>query len=368
MNGSRFVPLVLLALFVARTTTAADITWRTDYAKALREASATGKPMIVVVGTEECHWCRQLETRTFSVAEITKLLNERFVVYKLDANRQPELAMALRTQVYPSMYYASPSGNIVGHQEGFLEAEPFRKKLVELIASVGTPESMQRDYELANKAVKEGDQAQALKLLRQVLEDGKNRPVQVQARKLIDDLEIEARGYEAKARDMVGRGRKSEAMAELMKLDRSYPGTPAAREGKQLLLKLTTPVESDRAAVASDMLELARRDYRSRQFLACLDRCEAIAAQYGDTNAAIDADKLAIEIKANPEWSKEVCDQLANRLGSMYLSLAETYVSKGNPEQAVLYLERVATMFPGSRNAELARMRLLRLKDVPTDR
>ncbi|MGL4555125.1 MAG: DUF255 domain-containing protein [Gemmataceae bacterium] len=368
MTASRYVALVWLVLLIPRAAPAADVHYRADYGKALREAASTGKPMVVVVGTDDCHWCKQLDARTLGVEDVAKLLNERFVVYKIDATRQPELATALRVQVYPSLYYASPTGGIVGHQEGFVEAEPFKKTLVEVLVKVGTPDTMARDFELAGKAARDGDQAKALALLRQVVEDGRRRPVQVQARKAIEELEGQAKQSESKAREMADRGKTAEAVEELKKLDRSYPGTPAAREGKQLLLRLTSRAEAGRADGARELLEQARKDYKARQFLACLDRCEALAAQHADSDEAAEAGKLTAEIRANPEWTLEACEQLSGRLGSLYLSLADGFVSKGKPEQATLYLERVVALFPGSRHAEVARLRLARLKDMPVDK
>src|SRR3954468_14874588 len=123
MTATRHAFLLLLpALLAPPGVGAASLDWRADYGKALKEAASTGKPMLVVVGTEDCHWCKQLDTRSLAAVEVAKVLTERFIIYKIDANKQPELATALRVQVYPSMYFASPTGGIVGYQEGFVEA------------------------------------------------------------------------------------------------------------------------------------------------------------------------------------------------------------------------------------------------------
>jgi hypothetical protein len=50
----------------------------------------------------------------------------------------------------------------------------------------------------------------------------------------------------------------------------------------------------------------------------------------------------------------------------MYLALADTWVQKGQPKQAMIALERVIRTFPGSRQAEIARERLDRLTGQPT--
>src|SRR4051812_34524339 len=133
MNANRHgmpTSALLLSLLLLTAPARAALDWRTDYARALEEAKQSGKPILVVVGTDNCHWCKQLDSRTLEVPEVEKLVNGRFVPFKLDADRQPDLAKALKVQMYPSLYFASSSGSIVGYQEGFVEAEPLKAKLV----------------------------------------------------------------------------------------------------------------------------------------------------------------------------------------------------------------------------------------------
>ena len=54
------------------------------------------------------------------------------------------------------------------------------------------------------------------------------------------------------------------------------------------------------------------------------------------------------------------------RLSGLYLAMADTFVRKGQPQQAALYLERIVQTFPGSRNAETAQVRLSNLQGRPT--
>lgn len=371
MNATRpgmpAIPLSLALLLLAGSARA-ETNWRVDYGKALEEAKQSGKPILVVVGTDNCHWCKQLDSRTLAVPEVEKLVNGRFVPFKLDADSQPELARALKVQMYPSLFIASPTGSIVAYQEGFLEAGPLKEKLVQALAAVGTPDWMANAYEAGARAAREGNQARALTLLRQVVEDGKDRPVQAKARRLIADLERDARLQEAKARELADSGKTELALAELKKLDRSFPGTPAARDGRQLMLRLMSRGESgdrEQASAARELLEQAKKDHASRQYLACLDRCDLLASRYANLPEAAEADKLAREIRASPEWTKEAADQLEVRLAGMYLSLAETYTKKGEPEQATAYLERVVSVAPSSRQAEIARQQLARMKGAP---
>jgi hypothetical protein len=87
-----------------------------------------------------------------------------------------------------------------------------------------------------------------------------------------------------------------------------------------------------------------------------------LITNYADLNEGSEAGKLAAEIKANPEYVKQACDQMGERLTTMYLSLAETWLKKGEPQQAIFYLERIVQTFPNSRNADIAQVRLAQIQ------
>ena len=81
-----------------------------------------------------------------------------------------------------------------------------------------------------------------------------------------------------------------------------------------------------------------------------------------------DAAQLAADIKGNAEWARSACDQLSDRLGVLYLALADTCLKKGQPQQAVFYLEHVVQSFPNSRHAEAAQVRLSQIQGMPSVR
>jgi TolA-binding protein len=56
------------------------------------------------------------------------------------------------------------------------------------------------------------------------------------------------------------------------------------------------------------------------------------------------------------------CEQMGERLTTLYLSLAETWLKKGQPQQAIIYLERVIQTFPNTRNADIAQVRLAQIQ------
>ena len=99
-----------------------------------------------------------------------------------------------------------------------------------------------------------------------------------------------------------------------------------------------------------------------------MDRCEVLNASYADLSEAVEAMRLVAEIKNNPDWMRQACESLSDRLGILYLSLAETWIKKGQPHEAVVCLERVIQTLPGTRQAEVAQTRLAQLQGQPTGR
>jgi thioredoxin-related protein len=130
-----------------------------------------------------------------------------------------------------------------------------------------------------------------------------------------------------------------------------------------------TPAEpsvqpADRPRSARDLLAQARDEFRTQNDAECLDHCKALTTKYADQPEAAEADRLAAQIRNNPERLAQACERLSDTLGNTYLELAESLVRKGQGSQAVSYLERVSRTFPGTHAAQLAQERMYQLKDL----
>jgi tetratricopeptide (TPR) repeat protein len=370
--GAARAVLTLAGLAVlAGAAGAQEVRWRQDYNAARKEAADKGLPLVLDFGTQNCYWCRKLDETTFSDPTVTRVMNERFIPLKIDAGREASLAAALHISAYPTVVLAGPDGKILGTIEGYQDAGRFHENLQRALAAVSNPEWMLRDYEVAAKAAAASDYAKAVALLKAVTEDGKARPVQLKAAQLLKDLEQQAAGRLAHARQLNDKGQTTEALDTLTETVRVFAGTQAATEAGQLLSSLANSADlraQQRVRRARELLAQAREDYRTQQYLCCLDRCEVLSAGYGDLAEGAEAVQLAQEIKSNPEWMQRACESLTDRLSGMYLALAETWIRKGQPQQAQACLERLIQTFPGSRQAEAAQTRLKQLQGQPTQR
>jgi hypothetical protein len=299
---------------------------------------------------------------------VASLLNDRFVPLRVDGSRNAALVEALHIQNYPTLVFAAPDGRILGYQEGFVEASALREQLQRALATTSAPEWMARDYEEAVKAHGEARYARTVSLLRNLVEDGKDRPIQGKARQLLQSVEQLAESDLARAQQTADHGDRAAGLEAAREVVRVYAGTRAAREAEQWLAnqeRKAEPGDSGRSRRARELLSQAREDYRTQQFLCCLDRCETLLTDCSDLPEAAEAAQLATDIKSNPEWARQACDQLNDRLGSLYLALADGLLRKGQPQQATYYLEMVVKQCPGSRHAETASARLAQLQGQP---
>jgi thioredoxin-related protein len=346
-----------------------EIQWRTNYNLARKEAVEKNRPLLVDFGTEQCFWCRRLEVITFRDARVVQVVNDRFIPLKVDGQREPRLTEALHIQSYPTLVLAAPDGKIMGTLEGFMEAGRLQDHLQRVLAALGNPQWMVRDYQEAGKAIAASDYARAVALLKSIVADGKELPVQVKAKQLLGDLEQQAAGRLAQARQLAENGETARAIALLSELVRVFAGTQAATESGEFLAALAAKPEVQtqvRIRQAREVLAQAREDYRTQQYLCCLDRCERLTTNYADLPEGVEGEQLANQIKHNPEWLQQACDTLTGRLSGLYLALAETCIQKNEPLRAAHYLEWIVHAFPGTPQAETARVRLSALQAHPT--
>lgn len=343
---------------------AATPTWRTDYNAARKEAIAKDLPLFVVVSTDNCFYCRKLEAGTFRDPGIEKQLAGAFIPLKIDANRDPELAKSLRVQAYPTMVLAGPDGKIHAFLEGYMDAERLDGHLKRAIAASSTADWMARDYNEASKAIGGGEYSRAVTLLKGIVAGAIGKPVGAKSQELLDNIERQAAGRLVRAKELEAKGQTPEAMDTLAELMKTYAGTQAATDAATVMAGLAAKPETldrQRARQARDLLALSQEDFRAGRYHDCLQRCDQIQATFADRAEAKEAAALADEVKNNPDRLAAACEQMNEKTAQMYLALADSWMRKGQKKEAIACLEKVRTLSPNSRHAELARTQITRL-------
>jgi thioredoxin-like negative regulator of GroEL len=347
----------------------ADLKWRSDYNAARKEAHEKNLPIVIDFGTPSCLWCRKLDETTFRDARVVALMNERFVPLKIDGDREVHLTNQLRIESYPTIVLASADGKILSYLRGFQDAETLHEILQRTMANLQSPEWMQRELQLAVQKMQKGEYVVAISALRAIIDDPKGRPLQPHARKLLDAIEKKALERLDQARDMQDRGHGSEAINYLVDTVRYFPGLEASRQASDLIAKMKEQTTSEKSAVfrsqrAKDLLTQARGYYKQRDLVPCLERCSLLLRDFTDLPEGQDALLLMGELKSNPVLLQQAADSLSERLGEMYIALAETHMKNGHTQRAEYFLQRAILACPGSRHAESAQVRLVQLQGI----
>ena len=126
---ARFVGLSILLAGAVPASGADPITWRTDYASARKEADAKKLPLLVVIGSQDCVYCRKLESHTFADPAVAAMVNAKMIPLKIDATRDPDFARAMKVTVYPTSAIAGPDGKIYGFLAGYLPPDQFAENV-----------------------------------------------------------------------------------------------------------------------------------------------------------------------------------------------------------------------------------------------
>jgi tetratricopeptide (TPR) repeat protein len=344
---------------------AAAVVWWTDYNSARKEATEKGLPLMVVVGTDNCFYCRKLEAGPLKDAGISNLLAGGFVALKLDATRAPEIAKALKVQMYPTTVLAAPDGKIPAFIEGYVEADRLGEQLKRTSTAVATADWAARDFNEASKALAASDYPRAVSLLRGVARDAGAQPVGVKAKQLLDEVERVAAGKIARAKQLEDRGQIQDAMDVLAEAVKQYAGTRAAADAATRLAGLAEKpeeVQNRRLRIARDLLAVARDDFRAGRLYDCIQKCEQISTAYGELPEAKNAVALLTDIKGNPERLAKACDQMNERTAAMYMALADSWARKGQAAEAAACLKKVVALCPNTHHADRAQSELVRLQ------
>ena len=357
--------LTLCTLVFATTTTAAEpIKWRTNYDEARKEATEKNLPLLVDVQTTECMYCRKMEATTFVDPAFTALVQGNYIPLKIDGNKDRELAVALRVQIYPTIVLAGPDGKIHAFLQGYLTADQCTDHLKRTALAVSTPDWIARDLELAGKAVAVAEYPKAVGLLNAIIADGKSHAAVEKAKQVLSEIEAQAAQSLAAARKSEQAGDLAGATKAMGDLTKQYAGTKAANTASTQLANMAnrpSAVENVQSGFAKDLIAAAREEFRTNRFAESLELCERLAAAFPNSVEACDATILRDQIKSDPDRLTMIVAQQQQRTASLYLDLADSWTKKGQTKEAAACLDAVMKLTPGSKLAAAAQTRLANL-------
>ena len=115
---------------------AADLNWQTDVPKAVAQAKAEKKLVLLdFTGSDWCHWCKKLDADTFSQPAFATYAQTNLVLVVVDFPNHKEQSAELKAanaalqkkysvDGYPTLVALNGDGKEVWHVEGYLEGGP----------------------------------------------------------------------------------------------------------------------------------------------------------------------------------------------------------------------------------------------------
>ena len=121
-----YLSLIAFSMILPAALLKADDGWTTDYNKALAQAKAENKMVLVdFTGSDWCPWCKKLDSEVFDQPKFKDYAKKNLILVECDfprAKEQPadvkrqneELQDQFNIQGYPTVIVLNPNGKKVG--------------------------------------------------------------------------------------------------------------------------------------------------------------------------------------------------------------------------------------------------------------
>jgi len=120
----RIISLLLVLTFTlfASTQAAQELGYHTDYQQALAVAKKEQKPVMLVVVTTYCPWCRKFERKTLASKKIAPIVMSMYIPVIVDRNNDAEhFPKAFQTPRVPTVFFIDPKD-----ENGYWESIGYR--------------------------------------------------------------------------------------------------------------------------------------------------------------------------------------------------------------------------------------------------
>lgn len=110
----------------------ADINWSSNFEEAQAKAKKDHKPLLVLITSEQCRWCRKFEATTLQDDEIVGRLNTKFTTVHVtrDKSIYPK---NLSAKMVPMSYFLDGEGKVIYSIPGYWGTEDYNSVLDDAI-------------------------------------------------------------------------------------------------------------------------------------------------------------------------------------------------------------------------------------------
>lgn len=122
------IVMIVMFLIAPLWLMGADIQWSASFADAQAQAKKENKPLMVLITSEQCRWCRKFEMTTLQNDEIVGRINSRFASVHVirDKSIYPN---TLTAKMVPMSYFLDGEGKIIYKIPGYWGVEDYNSVL-----------------------------------------------------------------------------------------------------------------------------------------------------------------------------------------------------------------------------------------------
>lgn len=127
--------LTLILSLCLSPLTAASITWQTDAAKALTEASKKNTVVMIDAYTDWCGWCKELDKKTYTDEKVITAAKE-FVSLKINpekGGKNADFLSRYRVEGFPTILFVDGNGALIYVINGFTGPKEFAVKMQDVL-------------------------------------------------------------------------------------------------------------------------------------------------------------------------------------------------------------------------------------------
>jgi uncharacterized protein YyaL (SSP411 family) len=123
------VTLLLVGLALAGSLSSAGVPWEPWTDQVFARARAEKRLVLLDVGAEWCHWCHVMDETTYQEPSVLKILRERYVTVRVDADAQPDLANRYEDYGWPATVVFDAGGRELVKFKGYIPPGRMRSML-----------------------------------------------------------------------------------------------------------------------------------------------------------------------------------------------------------------------------------------------
>ncbi|MGD9969306.1 MAG: thioredoxin family protein [Sulfuricurvum sp.] len=124
---------IVLGMIMPLLLSAADIQWSVNYAEAQAKAKKESKPLLVLITSEQCRWCRKLESTTLEDETVISQINSHFAAVHVTRDKSV-YPKTLTASMVPMSYFLDSNGKVLYSMPGYWPTEDYQSILSDALS------------------------------------------------------------------------------------------------------------------------------------------------------------------------------------------------------------------------------------------